>query len=254
MSNELYTDDQLLEATGLHIDNVRKLVTWGAVRPAKGGRGRGNVRMWYAHTVRHIACVAALVNAGLSVKMAHTLVYLDILGDIFFDIIDPETLAMNSGDKDGWFDPERPLDPQDDHDFRLIIADGKYVFIHSLTKETPIPKGILADAGTLFRTYVDFSRYSGSVGDDGKVKDLRPKWEMAPGHFEVDPGSLAWQYDKTLEDETAIDWQTAYSAAVSITTVNLSLACKIAMRRLLNIPVFFPKPPVTEAEGGADPT
>lgn len=252
ISHELYSDDELLKATGLHIDNVRKLVTWGAVRPAKGGRGRGRVRMWYAHTVRHIACVAALVNAGLSLKIAHTLVYLDVLGHIFFDIIDPETLAMNAGDKEGWFDPERPLDPHDDHDFRLIIADGRYVFIRSYNE--PIAKGIIANGR--FRSNVDFGQMigSGELDENGKPINLRPIWErIAPGRCEIDPGSLAWEYDPSLRDDAAIDWQTAFDAAVSITTVNLSLACKIAMRRLLGIPVFFvsPKSPA-EDEGGAD--
>lgn len=233
----------MLNATGLHIDNVRKLVTWGAVHPAKGGRGRGNVRMWSAHTVRHIACVSALVNSGLSVKMAHTLVYLDVLGDIFLDIIDPEALAMNSGDKYGWFDPKSPLDPQENNDFRLIVADGKYVYIQTLSSEEPMSKGLLADGGTMFRTSIDFNNIHVNFDAVGEIERSWPLWETAGGHLKINPSSLAWQYDNTLVDGGAIDWSAAYRSAVSITTVNLSLACKIAMRRLLDIPVFFPKHP-----------
>lgn len=236
MSNDLYTDDQLLVATGLHIDNVRKLVTWGAVRPIKGGRGRGRVRMWGAHTVRHIACVAAVVNAGQSLKIAHTLVYLDVLSDLFIDMIDPKNLTLNVGDKYEWFNPRTPLE-HGDHDFRLIIADGRYVFIHSYNE--PIAKGILADG--CFRSNVDFGQIVGS-DENGKPINLRPFWEIAPGRCEIDPGSLAWEYDPSLRDDPAIDWQRVLDAAVSITTVNLSLACKIAMRRLLGIPVFFASP------------
>lgn len=254
MGYELYSDDQLLDATGLHIDNVRKLVTWGAVRPAKGGRGRGNVRMWTASTVRHVACIAALTDAGMSLKMAHTVVYLDVVGDVFFDIIDPTTLAMNAGDRHGWFDPERPLKTLERGDFRLAIADGKYVFFHSVAAKKPIPKGILEENGTIFRTFVDFAHYSGVPGADGRLERLQPKWEPVPGFVEVDPGSLAWVYDPSLDSNDVIDWRLAFDAAVSMTTVNLSLACKIAMRRLLKLPVFFAVHSNAETDGGADST
>ena len=196
-----------------------------------------------------------MVNAGLSLKVAHTLVYLDVLGDLFMDIIDPHNLALNAGDKSGWFDPQTPLNAHEDHDFRLIVTDGRYVFVHSYNE--PIAKGILVGGGTHFRSNIDFGRMigSGELDENGKPINLRPIWDrVAPGHCEIDPGSLAWEYDPGLRDDAAIDWQTAFDAAVSITTVNLSLACKIAMRRVLGIPVFFtsPKSPTDEDEGVTD--
>jgi hypothetical protein len=71
MDDSYYTDAELESATGLPLIHVRRLITWGAVSPAKGGKGV--VRQWDQHAIRHIACVKALYVAGLSLPMAHTL-------------------------------------------------------------------------------------------------------------------------------------------------------------------------------------
>jgi hypothetical protein len=71
MGDSYYTDAELESATGLPLIHVRRLITWRAVRPAKGGKGV--VRQWDRNAIRHIACVNALYVAGLSLPMAHTL-------------------------------------------------------------------------------------------------------------------------------------------------------------------------------------
>ena len=40
MDDSYYTDAELESATGLPLIHVRRLITWGAVSPAKGGNGR----------------------------------------------------------------------------------------------------------------------------------------------------------------------------------------------------------------------
>lgn len=236
MEKSLFTDQQLFEATDLHMANVKRLITWGAVRPAKGGKGRGRVRLWEARAIRHIACVAALIKTGMSLRTAHTIAYLDIAGELFLDLTDPETHALNGVTDHRWFDPNTPLDPDDDLAFRLYIVDGQYLFTRVTSEGLPMPKGVLANDLTVFQTFVDWgTRGKTIMTPEGAV--WAPKWEIAPGVNEVEPESLAWEHDPSLDQGGRVDWQQTWSSAVSVTTVNLTFACVLAMRRLFGIPL-----------------
>jgi hypothetical protein len=229
MDDKLFTDEQLVEATGLHIDNVRKLVTWGAVSPAKGGRGRGNIRYWYASTVRYVARVAALFDAGLSLQMAHTINFLQML-DVVYDFADPEILAMNNGDTEGWFDPTKPLSEADDLDLCIYVVNGRYVFSGTRDEDIPSPDAELMNSRTLYKTSTDFHRISEFNGN------RLAKWQRRDGSNFVNPDSLAWEYDPQLNYE---GWLDHYHNPISIQRINLSFATRVAMRKLLGIPVFF---------------
>ena len=75
MAAATYTDDEVTGACNLHIDNLRRLITWGAVRPVQAGGGRGRVRKWTADQVLRISVTAQFVDAGFSLQMAHTLTH-----------------------------------------------------------------------------------------------------------------------------------------------------------------------------------
>src|SRR5262249_55086916 len=87
-----YTDAQVLDATGLPIDSLRRLITWGAVRPAQAGGGRGRVRLGTTRQALRITATAQFTAAGFSLQMAHTLTYCVPL-DGLMGIFDPEELA-----------------------------------------------------------------------------------------------------------------------------------------------------------------
>src|SRR5258708_12454447 len=74
MDDSYYTDAELESATGLPLIHVRRLITWKAVGPPKGGKG--GVAQWDRQPIRHRACVNALHVAGLSLPSAHTLAQL----------------------------------------------------------------------------------------------------------------------------------------------------------------------------------
>ena len=105
MDDSYYTDADLEWATGLPLIHVRRLITWGAVSPAKGGKGV--VRQWDQHAIRHIACVKALYVAGLSLPMAHTLGMLTPTR-VAIDLIDPRAVIQTKVKKK-WFDPQTAL-------------------------------------------------------------------------------------------------------------------------------------------------
>jgi len=89
---ETYTDEQVTAACGLHIDNLRRLITWGAVTPVQSGGGRGRVRKWTARQALRISVTAQFVEAGFSLQMGHTLTYCLPLDDLLY-MYDPNVIS-----------------------------------------------------------------------------------------------------------------------------------------------------------------
>jgi hypothetical protein len=210
--DQRYTDTELETATGLPTLHVRRLITWRAVTPTAGGKGV--VRQWDRHEIRHIAGVAALYAAGLSLPMAHTLGML-IPARFALDMIDPESGIRRSA-RHKWFDPSVPLRVVERTDTVLSIINGKAVH-WQLGQSEPVLVGELANERSILMSALDYSKFK-----------------------ECDPDSLSWQFEPDLATERAQKAAAErFKHPISMTTVNLSLACKIAMRRLLGIPVFF---------------
>jgi hypothetical protein len=123
MDDSHYTDAEMESATGLPLIHVRRLITWGAVSLAKGGKGV--VRQWDRFAIRHIACVNALYVAGLSLPMAHTLGMLTPVRLV--DIFDPEA-HIPAKTRNRWFDPQTALQALEKGDTVVLIADGYSIF------------------------------------------------------------------------------------------------------------------------------
>lgn len=85
----LFTDQQVIAATDIPIDSLRRLITWGAVRPTQAGGGRGRVRLWSTHAALRICVTSELAAEGYSLQMAHSLAYCLPLSNLLL-----------------WFDPE----------------------------------------------------------------------------------------------------------------------------------------------------
>jgi hypothetical protein len=212
MNDSMYSDAELEAATGLPILHVRRLITWRAVTPAEGGKGV--VRQWDRHAVRHIACVNALYLAGLSLPMAHTL---GMLAPARFaiDIIDPDP-KLPAAAKRGWFNPHRPLRASEGSDVVLMVGDGYSVFWR-LGNGKPVFVGKLSADRSVFLSALDYSNF-----------------------HDCDAASLCWEHRPEFEKGSAHKKATEIlQHPVSINTINLSLAVRIAMRRLLKIPVYF---------------
>src|SRR5216684_6744624 len=84
MSEAVFTDEQVTNACNLHIDNLRRLITWGAVCPVQSGGGRGRVRQWTARQALRISVTAQFVEAGFSLQMSHTITYCLPLDDLLY--------------------------------------------------------------------------------------------------------------------------------------------------------------------------
>ncbi len=86
-----YSDKQVLAATGLPIDSLRRLITWGAVRPVQAGGGRGRVRLWTTGQALRMSVTSQLAAAGFSLQMAHTLAYCVPISNLTL-LFEPEAL------------------------------------------------------------------------------------------------------------------------------------------------------------------
>lgn len=96
----MFTDEQVTNACSLHIDNLRRLITWGAVKPVQGGGGRGRVRKWTARQALRISVTAQFVEAGFSLQMGHTLTYCLPLDDLLY-FYDPDIIrTLMKGKRD----------------------------------------------------------------------------------------------------------------------------------------------------------
>ncbi|HEX3861798.1 MAG TPA: hypothetical protein VHY35_08925 [Stellaceae bacterium] len=84
MNDTLFSDKQVTSACNLHVDNLRRLITWGAVTPAQAGGGRGRVRQWTARQALRVSVTAQFVEVGFSLQMAHTLTYCLPLDDLLY--------------------------------------------------------------------------------------------------------------------------------------------------------------------------
>jgi len=210
MGDSYYTDAEMESATGLPIFHVRRLITWGAVSPAKGGKGV--VRQWDQHAIRHIACVKALYVAGLSLPMAHTLGMLTPTR-VAIDLIDPR---VQTKAKKWWFVPLTALRALEMSDSVVLIAVG-YSIVWTLGKSERHFVGKLSADRSAFLSALDYSKF-----------------------YECNPASLSWEYQPELAaDPAQQEAADILQHPVSVNTVNLSLAARVAMRRLLGIPVFF---------------
>lgn len=269
MKKVVFSDEQVISATGISQADLRRLITWNAVRPTQGGRGRGRVRGWGQRQLRWVAMVGALNTAGLSLRLSHTLVY------EFARILQFSALRDDDVSKAPWLKKEHSKiihDPA--YDSMVMIVNNKFVFLSDYCLDyaidwkkgengeiikTPIylgPKivGVLSNDATLLCT-----------GHD--IVELMRDEKMFAADMAPDPQSLSWiksddfllrQRDAPLSPPIShgLDkymahrekYQTALSANAYdalerpklLTLVNLGMCVRIAMRKALGLPVDYP--------------
>jgi hypothetical protein len=248
MDNRRFTDEQLISACDMHIDNLRQLITWRAAVPHQRGGGRGRVRLWTMQAVHRISITSSLFHAGFSLRMAHTLAYLLPLDDLLSLFYDPQARDLNRGDQFRWFEPTRPRVQPEEDDWYLHVVNGRFVYLQIGTGPEGVPEpiayGELNRERTLFKSQIDFAHYKGPIAaDPANVVDSKyltekvPKWERYWTNTpEVDPSSLSWEYDGNFNEVLAKD---LFYRHKSKNSVNLSLGLKIAVRMALNLPVDY---------------
>jgi DNA-binding transcriptional MerR regulator len=253
----LYSDQQVIAATGMPVDSLRRLITWGAVKPAQSGGGRGRVRLWTTRQVLRISTTAQFADAGFSLQMAHTLTYCFPL-DHLVTLYDPENLRTALEEHHRKF-PEEPTDGTDtlltiliskkqpdtlplpgDYDgSETVIVDGRYLY-----------SDVFGDTPTLMAEITPNRQrvipYYGAL--EPKFYDDVLKMELATDVSRIDKRSLLIDR-KYLSKKGIPIAQRAYDRAPaqlnsrvlckSLVSINLALGFVICVRTLRGLPVAY---------------
>lgn len=228
-----FTDDQVQKAFGLHIDNVRRLITWRAVTPAQGGGGRGKVRKWSLKSVQRMSITTMFHDMGLSLKLAHTLTTclpiehtIDHFNRRFFSYEHAASTIRNALMTDVEWSIIRETNGS-----TIIIVDNELVYGDLCQQKYNL-------FGRIFRRdnkYIStWNPYTGLRWDPVKQINIPCNQEYTSS---VDPASLAFslweerfrEVDMDGFDEDPTELSTLY------TTINLNAALLFSTRGLLRV-------------------
>lgn len=213
--DRFYTDEEISDLSGLHIDTIRKAVVYGAVKPAAGGRGRSNKRMWSIDALVRLVPIAALKDAGYSLQLAHTISFVPHFHSELH-IFNPKWMAMNgAADNEGWWDPAVTEVKPSLRDFRIVVVNSTWVFFDYVRGYN-----IVNHDGSPMRVYgslagrIDPSRTKLLVPhnweafyhykDEAGVIRTRPLWHGLNPDFNCSGKSLVWEYDPSIDAVAAI--------------------------------------------------
>jgi hypothetical protein len=250
-----FTDADVTACTGLSARSIRQLIKVGAVRTLSEERGAGYIRRFDATTFMRLAVASAIHEAGLSLTLAGQLAYL-LPGDaLLYDRYDPIGVLFDttSGvDSPGerpprlktprfdWFDPDKPARADPENDQLLEICDGRFVALTFKRRSEPLVYGDLRNAGTVFVSWWPFQSHSSAMFSTDA--DVAPKWEDPRSSANrIDPKFLNYRYERH-EDETDPLRREARAAAerpVFKTSINITLALRLALRRYLGLEPLF---------------
>jgi hypothetical protein len=248
---DIFTDDDVMRCTGLSIRSTRELIKRRAVRTRTAARGAGHNRTFDATTLKRLAVAAAIKDAGFSLQLAGSMAYLLPSDDLLYRTCDPINMLFDtrvSVDRGGelpprleaprfdWFDPDLPATADPEHDWLLEIYDGRFVAVVAQNRRLRLIHGDLRNAGTEFVSWWPFQAQLIEYLSDST--EVAPKWEgKRLSADRIDPKFLNYKF----ENHDGVDdplVRMAYAAAqrpVFTTTINITLAIRLALRRYLGI-------------------
>ncbi|WP_146208777.1 hypothetical protein [Azospirillum sp. TSO22-1] len=238
-----FTDEQVMDACEISQENLRKLIQWGAVRPVQSGGGRGKVRLWDFNQANRISVTAQLFNAGLSLRMAHTLAYALPLDDMlmFYDVDLWEELGKR--DDPDFAELMHPDAGAFEYYWRrighVVIAKGGFVYTDALA-QSPTVFGYIDRSTNTYVTYKDPSQfywgmYASNV--DGAPRRV--------GVSDIDPKTLALKVVSKEEWKKieADNGKPRYMLSVPsdfpsyFQIIALYMGLSVTFRKLLGLPV-----------------
>lgn len=254
MGGIVFTDEQVTSACNLHIDNLRRLITWGAVKPVQAGGGRGRVRLWSFAQAMRVAATAEFFEAGFSLQMAHTLTYCLPLDDML-RLYDPEFIQkhVNLNDpkekhvkrllsrrgKNYWM-PEDAVG-------NLIIIDRRIVY-GDLLGDDHMLFGIINIINNLFYPSWNPNRFYWGMVSEGldippatpAITEINRKSLLIDRRFFEDDEAALREFQSKLMDniETPI-YDPNELLCRNYLKINLNVGLVIAFRKLLGLPVAY---------------
>jgi hypothetical protein len=250
---QLYADQQVIAATGMPIDSLRRLITWGAVKPAQAGGGRGRVRLWTTRQALRISATAQFAGAGFSLQMAHTLTYCFPL-DRMVTLYDPEVLKQALEAHQRKF----PSDPTEGTDnLLLMLTTKKHLTSWPLPGDYYGSETLIVDGRFLYSdVFGDRPTLMAEIDPDRQrvipyFDTLEPKFyddvveaELETDVSRIDKRSLLIDR-KSLSGKRATLRVSAPSQinslvlCKSVLSINLALGFTICVRKLQGLPVAY---------------
>jgi hypothetical protein len=251
MSETVFTDEQVTRACNLHIDNLRRLITWGGAKPVQAGGGRGRVRLWSFAQAMRVAATAEFFEAGFSLQMAHTLTYCLPL-DYLLQPYDPEFIKKHVNLKDPKEAHIKRLLSRrgenywmpDDTIGNIIIIDRQLVYGDILVSEN-ILYGIISKTGNRYYPFWSPSHLY-------HAEDLAPP-SAKPAIIEINQRSLLIDQHFFEDEKEALrkfrqkfveDIETQIDDPIELICrnylkISLNVGLVIAFRKLLGLPVAY---------------
>lgn len=258
--NGRFTDDDVVRCTGLSVRAWRELIKLKAVGTDTESLGRGHVRVCDATVLKRAAVISALNRAGFSLAISGHIAYSLPSHTLLYDICDPwMILFQRSPDLDpearlpprvkkpkaDWFSPHRPAEAEPESDWSVTIYERRFVGVIYSAKEPPTIFGDLREGGANFVAWWPFRRRANRMGRviEAFLHERAPataafvaEWEN-PTKWPKELKSLGYRFEKHNEDHDplCIDAEASIRSPTYMTTVNVTLAIRKAMRRYLGI-------------------
>lgn len=254
-----FTDDDVIRCTGLSERKWRDLIKDKLVRTVMHTPGRGRGRLCDAMTLKRAAVIAALNQAGSSLRVSSQIAYFAPFHTALYEITDPCAILLDRSvavdperlpprlrkPKADWFDLDRPARVEPESDWRVEIHDGRYVGVKYGPKNTPVIFGDLRDDGTRFVAWVPLHRMDEFIGcaieklarEFGEnPANAYAAWEE-PTRWSRELKLLGYTYEQRDGEDDPL--RAAAAATVKsplfTTAVNVSLAIRKALRRYLGV-------------------
>ncbi len=248
---DVFTDGDLTRCAGLSGRSVRELIKLGAVRTRTEERGAGRVRTFDATTFKRLAVIGAVNSAGMSLKLAGRMTYLlpsddllyrtydpiNVLCDTTLGVADPGELPPRlEAPKFDWFDAKKPATSDPEHDWLLEIIEGRFVALVAQGGRLRLIYGDLRKEGTEFVSW--WPSHAQLDRESLTDADVSAKWEGKRLWADrIDPQFLDYRYEDHIGEDDPL-MQRGYSAVwhpLVKTTINVSLAIRLALRRYLGV-------------------
>ena len=256
-----FTDQDVVRCTGLSVRGWRELIKFRAVRTVtERARGRGHVRLCDATVVKRAATIAAINEAGFSLAVAGQIASFLPFRTTLFEICDPRNI---SGATDAnthrvlplrlrkanarWFAPNQSAKADLKADWLVQIYDRCFVSIMYRPAGKPVVFGDLRDEGATFVAWVPHNArsqfISSAIGHlamewapaGERLADVVMQWED-PTKWARELARLGYGYEKPgADDPLRAAADSIVRNPLFVTTINISLAIRRAIRRYLDI-------------------
>jgi len=260
-----FTDLDITCCTGMSPRAWREAIKRKAVRTVNTGRGRGRVRICDATTLKRAAVISALNQTGLSLSVAGQIALFAPYHTLLYTVCDPLVILFQRSAENepktglpprierpvvNWFDPRKPATADTATDWGIEIFENHFVGIRYDGSIDATIFGDLRQQATRFVAWLPFPRrdqFAGGVVEriaqtlvaDGLVNWVAEYEDPSRWSKKTIKDLRRWGYQLEHHGQPADSLRGAAAAVIRSpvfkTTINISLAIRIALRRYLGM-------------------